>query len=138
MKSLLESLTLLRQDMELPEAQSRPVHAYYKQHLDALIKAHTPQGEPLKRQGDPRRAFYAEKLAQHSWIESFFSELLPVVLENGDNLRVVAAEDVIHRAQQILSRHLTPDGPTAQAAINELLALLDSPVANALTRHLRE
>lgn len=136
MKTLLESLALLRQDMELPEAQDRPVHAYYKAHLDALIKEHTPQGEPLKKQGDPRRAFYAEKLAERRRVESFFSE--PVVVENGDNLRAVAAEDVIHRAQQILSRQLTPDGPTAQAVINELLTLLDSPVANALTRHLRE
>ena len=74
-----------------------------KRRLDALIKTHTPQAGAAQRQGDPRPLFMRKLARSFSWIESFFSELLPVVLENGANLRVVAAEDVIHRAQQILS-----------------------------------
>lgn len=45
---------------------------------------------------------------------------------------------IIDRAQQVLARHLPPDGITEAQAISELLAILDSPDANALTLHLRE
>lgn len=141
MKSLLESLKLLRQDMELPEAQNRPVHAYYKAHLDALIQEYTPAIDaqpPLKKQGDPRRDFYGKKFAEVRRVEAFAAELLPCLVDEREALRTAVAEDLVNRAQGILARHLPPDGITADAAINELLALLDSPVANTLTSHLRD
>lgn len=52
--------------------------------------------------------------------------------------RELEAIAIVHAAQQILARYLPPDGITAEIAIDELLKVLDSRDAAALTIHLRD
>jgi hypothetical protein len=91
-----------------------------------------PAAQPLK-QPHGLRDFYVDKLAERRQLGAELAAALPVLPHHDHQ----AALGIIHEAQSILARHLPPDGITSDAAINELLALLDHPVANALTLHLR-